>query len=74
MKNARIAREGFIYILMLALLAWVLALLGLKIISVLIVALTLFIIFFCDLKGSPSGFSVIACRRVIEIARPGTDF
>lgn len=45
-KNAKIAREGFIYILVLALLAWVVALLGLKIISILIAALTLFIIFF----------------------------
>lgn len=45
-KNAKIARDGFIYILVLALLAWVVALLGLKIISILIAALTLFIIFF----------------------------
>jgi len=72
-KNAKIAREGFIYILVLALLAWVVAVLGLKIISILIAALTMFIIFFFrdpERVTPQDSFAVIAPAdgEIIEIA------
>ena len=45
-KDAKIAKEGFIYIIALALLAWVIAILGFKLISLIIAFTTLFAIYF----------------------------